>query len=113
MRIVSLSVTEASRNFADCVNRARYQGTTFVLHKNGVAVARIVPESSAGAGPEVDSTAAATPVSATQPAGQQAGRESAGQDLADQDFANQDIGDRDIADRDLGARPPVTRHDIW
>ena len=43
MRIVSLSVTEASRNFADCVNRARYQGTTFVLHKNGVAVARIAP----------------------------------------------------------------------
>jgi antitoxin (DNA-binding transcriptional repressor) of toxin-antitoxin stability system len=44
MRSVSISVTEASRNFADCVNRARYQGTTFLLHKNGVAVARIVPE---------------------------------------------------------------------
>ena len=40
----SISVTEAARNFADCVNRARYQGTTFVLHKNGVPVARIVPE---------------------------------------------------------------------
>jgi len=37
-------VTEAARNFADCINRARYQGTTFVLHKNGVPVARIVPE---------------------------------------------------------------------
>ncbi|MGA7339163.1 MAG: hypothetical protein WBE72_11880 [Terracidiphilus sp.] len=44
MRSVSISVTEAARNFADCVNRARYQGTTFILHKNGVAVARIVPE---------------------------------------------------------------------
>jgi antitoxin (DNA-binding transcriptional repressor) of toxin-antitoxin stability system len=44
MRTVSMSVTEASRNFADCINRARYQGTTFILHKNGVAVARIVPE---------------------------------------------------------------------
>jgi antitoxin (DNA-binding transcriptional repressor) of toxin-antitoxin stability system len=44
MRYVSISVTEASRNFADCINRARYQGTTFILHKNGVAVARIVPE---------------------------------------------------------------------
>jgi antitoxin (DNA-binding transcriptional repressor) of toxin-antitoxin stability system len=44
MRSVSISVTEASRNFADCINRARYQGTTFVLHKNGVVVARIVPE---------------------------------------------------------------------
>lgn len=40
----SISVTEAARNFADCVNRAHYQGTTFVLHKNGVPVARIVPE---------------------------------------------------------------------
>ncbi len=43
MRTVSISVTDASRNFADCVNRARYQGTTFLLHKNGVAVARIAP----------------------------------------------------------------------
>ncbi len=44
MRSVSITVTDASRNFADCINRARYQGTTFILHKNGVAVARIVPE---------------------------------------------------------------------
>jgi antitoxin (DNA-binding transcriptional repressor) of toxin-antitoxin stability system len=43
MRSVSISVTEASRNFAECINRARYQGTIFILHKNGVAVARIVP----------------------------------------------------------------------
>jgi antitoxin (DNA-binding transcriptional repressor) of toxin-antitoxin stability system len=49
MRSVSISVTEASRNFADCINRARYQGTTFLLHKNGVAVARIVPEQKAQA----------------------------------------------------------------
>jgi antitoxin (DNA-binding transcriptional repressor) of toxin-antitoxin stability system len=40
----SISVTEAARNFADCINRAHYQGTTFVLHKNGVPVAKIVPE---------------------------------------------------------------------
>jgi antitoxin (DNA-binding transcriptional repressor) of toxin-antitoxin stability system len=40
-----ITVTEAARNFADCVNRAHYQGTTFVLLKNGVPVARIVPES--------------------------------------------------------------------
>jgi prevent-host-death family protein len=39
----SISVTEAARNFSDCINRARYQGTTFVLLKNGVPVARIVP----------------------------------------------------------------------
>lgn len=37
-------MTEAARNFADCVNRAHYQGMTFVLHKNGVPVARIAPE---------------------------------------------------------------------
>ena len=40
----AISVTEAARNFADCINRAHYQGVTFVLHKNGVPVARIVPE---------------------------------------------------------------------
>lgn len=44
MEKVSISVTEAARNFAEYVNRARYQGTTFVLHKNGKPVARIVPE---------------------------------------------------------------------
>jgi prevent-host-death family protein len=43
MREQVISVTEAARNFADCVNRARYQGMSFVLHKNGVPVARIVP----------------------------------------------------------------------
>ncbi len=43
METISISVTEASRNFADCVNRARYQGTTFILEKNGVPVARIAP----------------------------------------------------------------------
>lgn len=44
MKEQDISVTEAARNFADCINRARYQGMTFVLHKNGVPVARIVPE---------------------------------------------------------------------
>lgn len=52
MRSVSISVTEAARNFADCINRARYQGTTFILHKNGVVVARIVPESRGSGEPE-------------------------------------------------------------
>ena len=45
MREMVISVTQAARKFADCVNRVRYQGTSFVLHKNGVPVARIVPES--------------------------------------------------------------------
>jgi antitoxin (DNA-binding transcriptional repressor) of toxin-antitoxin stability system len=40
---VEISVTDASRNFSDCVNRARYQGTSFVLLKGGSPVARIDP----------------------------------------------------------------------
>jgi prevent-host-death family protein len=43
METREISVTEASRNFSDCVNRARYQGTTFILLKGGAPVARIVP----------------------------------------------------------------------
>jgi prevent-host-death family protein len=45
MRKTKITVTEASRNFAECVNRARYQNMTFVLVKNGEAVAEIVPKS--------------------------------------------------------------------
>ncbi len=45
MRKTSISVTEAARNFADCVNRAHYQNVTFVLLKNGSPVARLVPDS--------------------------------------------------------------------
>lgn len=43
MKKTVISVTEAARNFADCVNRVRYQNMTFVLVKNGLPVARIVP----------------------------------------------------------------------
>ena len=43
MRELVISVTQAARRFADCINRVRYQDTSFVLHKNGVPVARIVP----------------------------------------------------------------------
>lgn len=46
MKKTVISVTEAARNFAECVNRARYQNMTFVLVKNGVPVARLVPEES-------------------------------------------------------------------
>jgi len=45
MRKMSISVTDAARNFADCVNRAHYQNVTFVLLKNGSPVARLVPDS--------------------------------------------------------------------
>ena len=43
LRKTTISVTEAARNFADCVNRAYYQNVTFVLLKNGSPVAQLVP----------------------------------------------------------------------
>jgi antitoxin (DNA-binding transcriptional repressor) of toxin-antitoxin stability system len=43
MRKRTISVTEAARNFADCVSRAYYQNTTFVLLKNGSPVAQLAP----------------------------------------------------------------------
>jgi len=42
---VAISLTEAARNLADCVNRAHHQNASFVLLKNGKPVARLVPES--------------------------------------------------------------------
>ena len=44
MKKTPISVTEAARNFAECVNRVRYQNVTFVLLKNGTPVARLVPD---------------------------------------------------------------------
>ena len=44
MKKTTISVTEAARNFADCVNRAHYQNVTFVLLKNGNPVARLTPD---------------------------------------------------------------------
>ncbi len=43
MKETLISVTIAARKFADCINRVRYQGISFLLEKNGVPVARIVP----------------------------------------------------------------------
>ncbi len=45
MKLTTITVTEAARNFADCVNRAHYQNTSFVLLKNGRPVARLEPDS--------------------------------------------------------------------
>ena len=39
-----ITVTEAARNFAHCVNRVHYQNRSFVLVKNGKPLARLVPE---------------------------------------------------------------------
>jgi antitoxin (DNA-binding transcriptional repressor) of toxin-antitoxin stability system len=44
MKRTVISVTEAARNFADCVNRAHYQNVTYVLLKNGSPFARLVPD---------------------------------------------------------------------
>ena len=44
MKKTTISVTEAARNFADCVNRVHYQRVTFVLLKNGSPFARLVPD---------------------------------------------------------------------
>ena len=44
MKKTAISVTEAARNFADCVNRVHYQKATFVLMKNGQPYARLVPD---------------------------------------------------------------------
>lgn len=43
MKKKAITVTEAARSFADCVNRVRYQNVTFVLIKNGVPVAELGP----------------------------------------------------------------------
>ncbi len=43
MKETPISVTLAARKFADCINLVRYQGTSFLLEKNGVPVARLVP----------------------------------------------------------------------
>jgi prevent-host-death family protein len=43
MKKQAISVTDAARNFADCVNRVRYQSVEFILLKNGLPVARLVP----------------------------------------------------------------------
>ena len=48
MKKTSITITEAARNFADCVNRAHYQNVTFVLLKNGEPFARLVPDLVAG-----------------------------------------------------------------
>src|SRR5947207_13259731 len=44
MKTKSITVTEAARNFADCINRAHYQKITIVLLKNGEPFARLVPD---------------------------------------------------------------------
>ena len=44
MKKTTITVTEAARHFADCLNRVRYQNASFVLMKNGKPLARLIPE---------------------------------------------------------------------
>ena len=44
MKEKTITVTEAARNFSDCVSRVHYQNMTFVLLKNGVPFARLMPD---------------------------------------------------------------------
>jgi antitoxin (DNA-binding transcriptional repressor) of toxin-antitoxin stability system len=66
-----ISVTLASRKFADFINLVRYHGATFLLEKNGVPVARIVPVQT-GSGSDINQLSAAfgqsneTPLSHTE-----------------------------------------------
>ncbi len=46
-----VSATEASRNFSELLNRARYGGESFVVERNGEPVAEIRP---VAAGPTLD-----------------------------------------------------------
>lgn len=39
-----ITVADAARNFADCVSRAHYERSTFVLLKDGKRFARIEPD---------------------------------------------------------------------
>ena len=63
----TITVTEAARNFADCVNRAHYQNMTFVLLKNGSPFARLAPENEKVClGREMTGALAKSPLSATE-----------------------------------------------
>lgn len=44
MKVMTITVSEAARNFAACANRAHDEHTTFVLLKNGKPFARIAPD---------------------------------------------------------------------
>jgi hypothetical protein len=44
MKETDITVTEAARNFSDCVSRAHYQNITFRLLKNGKPIARLAPD---------------------------------------------------------------------
>jgi len=40
----TITIAEAARDFPDCVERAHSENRTFIVVKNGVPLARVVPE---------------------------------------------------------------------
>ncbi|MFN0021250.1 MAG: type II toxin-antitoxin system Phd/YefM family antitoxin [Pirellulaceae bacterium] len=63
----TISVTDAARHFADCVNRAYYQGQSFGLMKNGGPFARLVPANQpAGLGKDVAAAIASSGLPAAE-----------------------------------------------
>jgi prevent-host-death family protein len=51
--MISITVTDAARGFADLINRVRYRGESATLVKGGKPVARLVPVSKACTGAEL------------------------------------------------------------
>jgi hypothetical protein len=44
VKVRTISLAEAGRNFVDCVNQVHYQNVTFMLLKNGLPFARLSPD---------------------------------------------------------------------
>lgn len=45
--MVTISATELARRLGDFLGRVRYRGESFVVERNGVAVAKVVPATEA------------------------------------------------------------------
>lgn len=45
--MVTISATELARRLGDFLGRVRYRGESFVVERNGIAVARVVPANEA------------------------------------------------------------------
>ena len=45
MKETRITVAEAARTFAECVEKAHAENTTYIVMKNGLPLARLVPES--------------------------------------------------------------------
>jgi antitoxin (DNA-binding transcriptional repressor) of toxin-antitoxin stability system len=53
-----VSATTLARQLGDVLGRIRYRGESFVIHRNGVAVARLVPAEPARKAPTAEALSA-------------------------------------------------------